>query len=73
MKRSPPWTQSFCSRREQFESPEEQEDFKRNLTSFLKNLWQTTTEKDYMLQVNNWLKLAAFILRNRQIELGGKS
>ena len=68
-----PWTQSFCSRREQFESPEEQEDFKRNLTSFLKNLWQTTTEKDYMLQVNNWLKLAAFILRNRQIELGGKS
>jgi CRISPR-associated protein Cmr2 len=68
-----PWTQSFCSRREQFESLEEQEDFKRNLTSFLENLWQTTTKKDYMLQVNNWLKLAAFILRNRQIKLGGKS
>ena len=68
-----PWTQSFCSRREQFESPEEQEDFKQHLISFLENLWQTTTEKDYMLQVNNWLKLAAFILRNRQIKLGGKS
>ncbi|PSB28966.1 type III-B CRISPR-associated protein Cas10/Cmr2 [filamentous cyanobacterium Phorm 46] len=69
-----PWTNAFCSRREALKGDElMREEFQRLLIQFLQGLWQTTesgTECDR--QINNWLKLAAFLIRNRDIKLGGE-
>lgn len=70
-----PWTNAFCSRREAFKGDElMQKKFQELLTQFLQKLWQTTESgTECELQINNWLKLAAFLIRNRDIKLGGKS
>ena len=69
------WTKAFCSRREAFEGNQSiQETFQNDLTDFLKALWVTTEAgKECERQILNWLKLVAFLIRNRDIKLGGKS
>jgi len=32
--------------------------------------WLTTSDKSVGDEIQNWLKLAAFVLRNREIKLG---
>jgi CRISPR-associated protein Cmr2 len=66
-----PWTKAFCDRRDQFQGDEvAKTQFQRNLADFLEGLVLTTKEKDPDNEIQNWLKLAAFIKRNRDIKLG---
>ncbi|WP_375473880.1 type III-B CRISPR-associated protein Cas10/Cmr2 [uncultured Nostoc sp.] len=67
-----PWTRMFCDRRDQFLGDElAKKDFQEALSGFLKTLWDTTHQKNKDSEVQNWLKLAAFVKRNREIKLGG--
>jgi CRISPR-associated protein Cmr2 len=70
-----PWTKAFCSRREAFKGEELMlQQFQEALSDFIKALWVTTEAgKECDRQINNWLKLAAFLIRNRAIKLGGES
>lgn len=67
-----PWTKAFCDRRDQFQGDDTaKQQFQRNLADFLQALFLTTEEKDLDDEIQNWLKLAAFVKRNRNIKLGG--
>jgi CRISPR-associated protein Cmr2 len=65
-----PWTQAFCDRREQLKDETLKQRFQQALSEFLCDLWDTTTPEELDTQVQTWLKLAAFTLRNRKIKLG---
>ncbi len=68
------WTNVFCNRRDFFTGDESKKDnFQQDFTTFLKKLWQTTPEENLSDEIQYWLKLAAFVLRNRKIKLGGES
>ncbi|RUR83491.1 type III-B CRISPR-associated protein Cas10/Cmr2 [Chlorogloeopsis fritschii PCC 9212] len=63
-----PWTKAFCDRRDQFLGDEvAKNQFQQNLAEFLGALWETTSEIDRDSEVQHWLKLTAFTLRNRDI------
>jgi CRISPR-associated protein Cmr2 len=67
-----PWTKAFCDRRDQFQSNEPAKTkFQENLANFLKALFLTTQSKELDNEIQSWLKLAAFVKRNRDIKLGG--
>lgn len=77
----PAWTQAFCSRRDALSNnPNLQEQFRKHLANLLGDLWLTAQhdsnqrkmaqERDR--QIQNWLKLAAFVLRKRDIKIGGR-
>ncbi len=71
-----PWTQAFCERRELFKGEEKEsakQDFQRALANHLKAICLTTEEKERDREVQNWLKLAAFTFRKRDIKIGGVS
>ena len=69
----PFWTKAFCDRRELFADDDDARDaFQQHLAQFLDALWQTTLEKNLDREIQNWLKLAAFVIRNRTIKLGGQ-
>jgi CRISPR-associated protein Cmr2 len=76
-----PWTKAFCQRREQLTNPDERDNFQQALTHFMTQSWryaqQTATQektgKNCYSELQNWLKLAAFVIRNRVIKLGGQS
>lgn len=69
----PSWTKAFCARRELFADDDGARDtFQQHLAQFLDALWQTTLEKNLDREIQNWLKLAAFVIRNRTIKLGGQ-
>jgi CRISPR-associated protein Cmr2 len=68
------WAKAFCQRRDLFaEDDTARETFQQHLKDFLYQLWQTTPEKELDREIQNWLKLAAFVIRNRTIKLGGQS
>jgi CRISPR-associated protein Cmr2 len=62
------WCKAFCDRREQL-TDDNRERFHKALTNFLERLWVTTEAKDCDREVQNWLKLAAFTLRKRNIKI----
>lgn len=65
------WATLFCARRDLFkQDPDYKQDFRDIFVKFLQQLWDTTQRQQYDEQVKNWLKLAAFLLRNRHIKLG---
>ncbi len=67
-----PWIQAFCIRRDIFQGDETtKNNFQHHLEAFVHELWKTTPDLEREREVQNWLKLAAFILRNRDIKLGG--
>jgi CRISPR-associated protein Cmr2 len=66
------WVKAFCDRRDALSTPEETELFGKALYQFLEKLWQTTEASELDQAVQAWLKLAAFVLRKREIKLGGK-
>lgn len=69
-----PWVTAFCDRRDLFkDDPEAKQNFHEKLTSFLQDLWHRTSEEDRDCEIQTWLKLAAFVLRNRHIKLGGQA
>ncbi|MDH6063108.1 type III-B CRISPR-associated protein Cas10/Cmr2 [Umezakia ovalisporum] len=75
------WTQAFCARRDQFQGNESvKNQFQTNLVDFLQALFTSTkqgsedkvkTKNPLDAEIENWLKLAAFIKRHRNITLGG--
>lgn len=68
------WTTAFCQRRDLFAGDDKaREEFQQHLAEFLAALWRTTSEKELDREIQNWLKLAAFVIRNRTIKLGGQS
>jgi CRISPR-associated protein Cmr2 len=67
------WCQAFCDRREKLNDPNAKAVFQEALTKFLNELWKTTAKKDRDCEVKNWLKLAAFMLRKRDIKIGDKA
>jgi CRISPR-associated protein Cmr2 len=78
----PNWVQAFCSRREALNQGDDRENFGKALHVWLEKMWQTnqgkpddsTTqqfEEQRDREIQNWLKLAAFVLRKRDIDLGG--
>ena len=70
-----PWTHAFCKRRELFKGEgkeQAKQEFQEALARYLKALCLTTEEKERDREIQNWLKLAAFTLRNRDIKIGGE-
>ncbi|MEB3231206.1 MAG: type III-B CRISPR-associated protein Cas10/Cmr2 [Leptolyngbyaceae bacterium] len=74
----PAWTHAFCSRRDAFSNdPNLREKFREYLANFLSDLWLTAQhdsnqqkmDKERDRQIQNWLKLAAFVLRKRDISI----
>jgi CRISPR-associated protein Cmr2 len=70
------WVNLFCERRDLFKGdPNGKQEFKKKLQSYLEHLWcytqDTEGEEKRDTAIKNWLKLAAFVLRNRAIKLGG--
>jgi len=66
----PAWSQAFCSRREIFSNDEAaQTQFRDSLSHFLTTLWNTTPIDRQIEEIQNWLKLAAFLIRHRNIEV----
>ncbi|MEN9241886.1 MAG: hypothetical protein Q6K55_06305, partial [Thermostichus sp. DG02_3_bins_51] len=71
------WVRLFCERRDLFEEdPDQEHQFAEKLTAYLTHLWHNTAETPGEVkrdtEIKNGLKLAAFVLRNRSIQLGGK-
>jgi CRISPR-associated protein Cmr2 len=68
------WGTAFCDRRELFKADDiTKTQFCERLTTFLKELWVNTQEIDRDYEIQKWLKLAAFVLRNRDIKLRGEN
>lgn len=78
----PNWVQAFCGRREALNTCDDREIFGKALHLWLEVMWQTNQGKPddpkaYTFddrrdrEIQNWLKLAAFVLRKRKIDLGG--
>lgn len=78
------WVKAFCLRRDALQSqPELKGQFEKRLEDFLKALWsQAHQPRNYEkraeqrdLEIQKWLKLAAFVPRNRKITIcwGDKS
>lgn len=65
------WANAFCDRREALRDPDFRQRFHDQLTVFLGDLWITTQKSERDNEVSNWLKLAAFVLRKRYINIGG--
>lgn len=66
----PAWCVAFCDRREKL--TDNKDEFRGVLTQFLEELWKTTDEKDCDREIKNWLKLAAFMLRKRDIKVNSQ-
>ena len=64
------WTGVFCDRREVFQGSEEsKEEFQRKLGEFITALRESTEEEKMDVELQNWLKLAAFTIRNSEIKI----
>ncbi|WP_013334948.1 type III-B CRISPR-associated protein Cas10/Cmr2 [Gloeothece verrucosa] len=61
-----PWTIAFCERREGLQG-EDKERFQNQLEDTLTAIYNNTPEPPDS-EIKNWLKLAAFVLRNRNIK-----
>ncbi|MCT7963011.1 type III-B CRISPR-associated protein Cas10/Cmr2 [Laspinema sp. D1] len=67
------WTTAFCSRREVFKGNDALKvKFQEALSEFLTELYEKTKTQHQEAEVKNWLKLAAFVLRSRQIKVRGE-
>lgn len=73
-----PWTKAFCDRRDQFQNDESstlKTKFQKQLADFFTALFITTETKQLDNEIQSWLKLAAFVKRNRDIDIkvGGEN
>jgi CRISPR-associated protein Cmr2 len=62
------WVKAFCDRREIL-SQDNSKAIETQLALYLQSLIEQTQESECDRQIQNWLKLAAFVLRNREINL----
>jgi CRISPR-associated protein Cmr2 len=64
------WTRAFCQRREILNNQVFlARDFPSKLQEYLIKIIAQTQPQDCDSEIQNWLKLAAFVLRNREIKL----
>ncbi len=69
-----PWTQAFTQRRDAFEGDDAQRAaFQQRLQGFVETLWDATPLENFDRELKAWFKLAAFVLRNRTIRIGGEA
>jgi len=69
-----PWTKAFCDRRDQFQNDEDaKKEFQKQLADFFTALFITTETKQLDNEIQSWLKLAAFVKRNRDIKVRGEN
>ena len=69
-----PWAIAFCDRRDNLKQGD-RDTFQTHLQETLQQIYQTTVHPPDK-EIKNWLKLAAFVLRNRNIkpkQIGGQS
>lgn len=67
-----PWCRAFVERRQIFEGNDEpKEQFCRDLQQFIDIMHKLNLPENIDEQIRNWLKLAAFTIRRRKIQLGG--
>ena len=67
------WLQAFCDRRDIFQNqPNAKVTFLRETRDWLTQLWTQVSDKDRESVIRNWLKVAAFVVRKREIKLGGQ-
>ncbi|MFM6335607.1 MAG: type III-B CRISPR-associated protein Cas10/Cmr2, partial [Dolichospermum sp.] len=67
-----PWTKAFCDRRDQFQNDESstlKTKFQKQLADLFTALFITTETKQLDNEIQSWLKLAAFVKRNRDIDI----
>jgi CRISPR-associated protein Cmr2 len=64
-----PWVYAFGSRRDALAKEEDQKRFCQQLHRLLQTLWTLTNEQERDIEMINWLKLAAFVLRKRDIKI----
>ncbi|PLS67359.1 MAG: type III-B CRISPR-associated protein Cas10/Cmr2, partial [Cyanobacteria bacterium M5B4] len=62
------WCVAFCDRREKL-NDDNKDKFRNALTQFIEALWIKTKKDKRDEEIKNWLKLAAFILRKRDIKI----
>ena len=66
-----PWCRAFCERREALSKDEDiRKKFHTALVNFITKIVQYTQASETDTELKNWLKLAAFTLRRREIVLG---
>lgn len=65
------WTKAFCARRDALQDEALRPQFQQQLADFLTTLSKQTMSQLQDQEIVNWLKLAAFVLRKRDIKLGG--
>jgi len=64
------WTKAFCDRRDALSTPKLQQEFHKRLSQFIDAIWKTSSNaKERDRQIEKWLKLTAFLLRNRNIKI----
>jgi CRISPR-associated protein Cmr2 len=67
-----PWAVAFSDRRDTFAGKDaEKEQFIVMLSDWLQKMWTTTDKTDRDQEIGYWLKLAAFTLRKRKIQIMG--
>jgi CRISPR-associated protein Cmr2 len=68
------WCRAFVERRQIFEGNDELKDhFCSDLQQFISIMHKLNLQEDIDRQICNWLKLAAFTIRRRKIQLGGEA
>jgi CRISPR-associated protein Cmr2 len=68
-----PWVRAFSDRREALQQDDVKQLFVDNLTAWLQEMYKTNDKAECDQEVGNWLKLAAFVIRKRDIKiLGGE-
>jgi CRISPR-associated protein Cmr2 len=76
------WTKAFSDRRDVFKSDrclsraedkhlDSKQEFIITLSTWLTEMWKTNSKSTRDAEIVYWLKLAAFVLRKREIKLGG--
>lgn len=66
------WMNGFSQRRKLFAVNDIPENFNNKLANFLQKICQTAAAKEREGEIENWLKLGAFLLRSRYIKFGGR-
>ncbi len=67
-----PWCRAFVERRQIFEGNDDtKEQFCNDFQQFISIMHKLNLPENIDEQIRNWLKLAAFTIRRRKIQLGG--
>ncbi len=63
-----PWIRAFSERRTNLEKTKLSE-FQVKLADFVESMWNKSPSENFTEETSNWLRLAAFVIRNREIKI----